>query len=175
MGATSQRQAGFAPPFEIKHKDKRTGQERTFRLRMIDDQMLAAIERKLYQRALASIFPLKEGLDPEEYSRQLNEAEAKYLAGEFHLMSEAAKDFFKTPAGLIFFMELLFDCPILEMAGMITERQDEIRVLIHTVLKESIDMDLETDLLEAPPPKAVSPKGPLTPEEIVAAGGDPKV
>ena len=149
MSALSEAYGNAAPPHEF--TDRKTG--KVYKVRLIDDDVKVAVEKRLYARARDIVFGMKDGMGRGEYSHQLHLLALDYQRGEVAFEGSPAgegatpekrkqnrvQNYLRTHAGAVHLIALLFQCPEMEVVRVMAykDNQPEIQSLLHTVLVES--------------------------------------
>lgn len=146
MSALGEAYGNHAAPHEFKLRDSEGVVTKTYTLRLIDDEVKSALEKRIFERARDILFSLRTGMTEEMYERRLNKLADDYMEGFFSpFTSEEGQKYLKSNQGALQLMALIFQCSEAEVASLGGETQNhtEIQALIRIVLQESfrgIDM-----------------------------------
>lgn len=131
MGVESEMWGNTAQPHEIEWNGK------IYKVRLIDGNVKASFERRLFNRARANEDLFKEGRTPEEHKAKLDALADDYLCGAYDIMSPRGLRYMQSHPGMAFLASLLIGCEEKEVYGLVVQKSVEFISLLEVILKES--------------------------------------
>lgn len=149
---------------------------KTYTARLIDGEVKAKFEKRLYARARAVEAAMLEDRGSEAYQKRLDVLADAYLCGEFDIMSPRGLKFLQTLSGQAFLLSLLVDCDEKEVYGLGIAKTQEVISLLKVIIRESFPgLDpFKTEKKEEAKDVASTLAQPLTTKEIQEAAQGPK-
>lgn len=134
--------------FDIKYNDK------TFKAKLIDQNVKDGFSKKLFSVARDGLYTLKQCYTHEEYLSRLDGMNESFLMGEYDLVSVRGQKSLATPAGMLHLCSLIFSIDEMEMMKLMADRKDEVLALLQLILKLSlpqVSVKKEGDVLKVDP------------------------
>lgn len=118
-------------PHKIAHDGK------TYSFYLLDQVRKSALEKRLYQNAREGVYVDRDHLTSEEYCSRLDAVREKYELGEYGFFGARAQAVLQTPKGVVMLLEVVTGESEDELVPLLAARQEEVNVLLKTVLEES--------------------------------------
>lgn len=133
MGVTSEILGNSGSPHQIEYKDK------TYCIRLIDQDVQSAWEKRLYEKDCASVHIQREQglLSEDKYAAKLDQLAESFSNGDYEMLSPRGLALLSSVPGARLLLSLLIDCPQKELFALILGKQTEILSLLHLVMQES--------------------------------------
>jgi hypothetical protein len=131
---------------------------RSYKAKLIDQQVKDGFSKKLLGIKRDALFELKSGYSYEEYLERLDKLSDDFLMGEFDLVSKLGQKSLGTPAGMLHLCSLIFDIDEMEMMRLMADRKDEVLSLLQLILKLSLPQvtaKKDGEVLKVVPPNPV--------------------
>lgn len=120
-----------AAPFDIESNGK------TYHVKLVDQAVKVAFEKKLYQHAKDAVTGLRADLSSDEYIGMLTQLTQAYEAGEFAMEGTRGIKAIRSPKGALILMSLLLGVDEIETMNLAADRRDELAQALDAVIKES--------------------------------------
>jgi hypothetical protein len=110
---------------------------KVYRVKLIDQGVKVAFEKKLYQHAKDAVVALRKDLDSDQFVEMLSKLTTAYEQGEFAMESARCRKIMKTPKGSMILMSLLLGCDEHEALLVMSQKPQEFKQVLDVVIKES--------------------------------------
>jgi|ERR1019366_1168180 hypothetical protein len=118
-------------PHEFQHKGK------TYHVSLITQAVKAGFEKRLFAKSKEAASTMRELMDKPDYLAHLKSLNDDYIAGEYAFESQRGLSAVKTVQGFVVLMSLLMGIDETEVLAIITERGDELQLLVRMIFLES--------------------------------------
>jgi hypothetical protein len=121
---------GNQPPFTIEHKGK------VYTLTpVLDDNVMLAVERQLYDRERLALEGVKSSYAPERYEDELAKLRKRFADGDFGMESEATLGLMKTKKGSLLLLRcMLGSIGAAEMVELMANKGPELMSTLQDIL-----------------------------------------
>ncbi len=110
---------------------------KTYHVKLIDQSVKVGYEKVMYKYAKDAVTSLRHDMDSDQYVAMLTGLTEAYEAGDFSMEGKRGIKAITSPRGSILLLSLLLGVNETEVISVATQKQDELAVLLQTVIKES--------------------------------------